>query len=420
MKKNYFLLFIILFWILSLLLSTIWGYSNPEKIEILKSFYKKNKKPDLEIIQSNVKKIIANSFYVELSQIISLSEKTAFIVYEDNNSGFDENKLQIYTQNGYLIKNLKPEKLKLPGVFTMQRNGGVKTIFIYKNNKFALISSSKINCFYASIVSLKNGNEIFKTKCLPGDKKNTDFNGLGSSNVHHNNYIYLSVGAPEQSSSKISALAQDINSKFGKILEINKKNLDIINIDQENGLDLKIFTMGHRNPQGLTKIDDSIFSVEHGPLGGDELNKIIKNKNYGWPAVSYGTKYLYDEKGKSYDIDHQSKGYEEPLFALTPSVGISALNRCPLKLRNFYKKPCLIALSLMGNNLRPGKSIIIFLLNKQMNKVYPVEQIFLGEEYRFRHFVTDSNNSLYEDENGSIYVSADQKGIYKIDFLNFR
>ena len=178
--------------------------------------------------------------------------------------------------------------------------------------------------------------------------------------------------------------------------------------------------MGHRNPQGLTKIDDSIFSVEHGPLGGDELNKIIKNKNYGWPAVSYGTKYLYDEKGKSYDIDHQSKGYEEPLFALTPSVGISALNRCPLKLRNFYKKPCLIALSLMGNNLRPGKSIIIFLLNKQMNKVFSVEQIFLGEEYRFRHFVTDSNNSLYEDENGSIYVSADQKGIYKIDFLNFR
>ena len=85
MKKNFFLLFIILFWILSLLLSTIWGYSNPEKIEILKSFYKKNKKPDLEIIQSNVKKIIANSFYVELSQIISLSEKTAFIVYEDNN-----------------------------------------------------------------------------------------------------------------------------------------------------------------------------------------------------------------------------------------------------------------------------------------------------------------------------------------------
>jgi len=420
MKKNFFLLFIILFWLVSLLLSIIWGHENPEKIEFFKSFYKKYKKPDSEIIQSNAKKIRANSFYVELTQKISLSEKTAFVVYEDNNTRFDENKLQIYTQNGYLIENLKPKKLKLPKAFTMQRNGGVKTIFIYNDNKFALISSSKINCFYASIVSLKNGNELFKTKCLPEDKKNTDFNGLGSSNIHHNNKIFLTVGAPEQSSSKIGALAQDVNSKFGKILEINKKNLDIINTDQSNELDLKIFTKGHRNPQGITKIGDTIFSVEHGPLGGDELNKIIKNKNYGWPTVSYGTKYLYDDKGKSYDIDHQSKGYEEPLFALTPSVGISALNRCPLKLRNFYKKPCLIALSLMGNNLRPGKSIIIFLLNKQMDKVHSVEQIFLGEEYRFRHFVTDSKNSLYEDEDGSIYVSADRKGIYKIDFLNFR
>ena len=418
MKKIFFIIFI--FWILSLLLATIWGYENPEKIEIFKSFYKKNKKPEFEIVQSNTKKIRANSFHVELSQIISLSERTAFIVYEDNNPEFDESRLQIYTQNGYLIRNLKSEKLKLPDVFTMQRNGGVKTIFIYKNNEFALISSSKINCFYASIVSLKNGNELFKTKCLPEDKKNTDFNGLGSSNVHYNNKIFLSIGAPEQSSSKISALAQDKNSKFGKILIIDKKNLDIVNIDQEDGLDLKIFTMGHRNPQGLTKIDDFIFSVEHGPKGGDELNKIIKNKNYGWPAVSYGTKYLYDEKGKSYNINHQSRGYEEPLFALTPSVGISALNRCPLRLSNFYKKPCLIALSLMGNNLRPGKSIIIYLLNKQMDKVHSVEQIFLGEEYRFRHFVTDSKNSLYEDEDGSIYVSADRKGIYKIDFLNFR
>ena len=72
----------------------------------------------------------------------------------------------------------------------------------------------------------------------------------------------------------------------------------------------------------------------------------------------------------------------------------------------------------MGNNLRPGKSIIIFLLNKQMDKVHSVEQIFLGEEYRFRHFVTDSKNSLYEDEDGSIYVSADQKGIYKMKLWN--
>ena len=61
---------------------------------------------------------------------------------------------------------------------------------------------------------------MFKTKCLP--KKDVDYNGLGSSNIHHNNKVFLSIGTPEQRSSKIRALAQDNNSLFGKILEINK------------------------------------------------------------------------------------------------------------------------------------------------------------------------------------------------------
>ena len=63
--------------------------------------------------------------------------------------------------------------------------------------------------------------------------------------------------------------------------------------------------MGHRTPQGLAKIGKSIFNVEHGPKGGDELNKLIRNKNHGWPTVSYGTKYLYDNKGASYKVNHK-------------------------------------------------------------------------------------------------------------------
>ena len=51
-------------------------------------------------------------------------------------------------------------------------------------------------------------------------------------------------------------------------------------------------------------------------------------------------------------IDHKAKGYTEPLFAFVPSVGISSLNNCPqIFLKIIYKKPCLMALSLYGNNL---------------------------------------------------------------------
>ena len=207
---------------------------------------------------------------------------------------------------------------------------------------------------------------------------------------------------------------------FGKIIEINKTDLDEIIAKQKSNLNIKIFTSGHRNPQGFTKIKDSFFSVEHGPLGGDELNKIIKNKNYGWPAVSYGTQYAYDEKGKAYDINHEKNQFEEPLFALVPSVGISALNTCPSKLKNYYKKPCLLALSLYGNSLRRGRSILIYLLNEKMDKVHSIEKIFLRDHLKLRHFVTNSKNELFEDKNGNIYISADKQGIYKLSFIEFR
>ena len=78
-----------------------------------------------------------------------------------------------------------------------------------------------------------------------------------------------------------------------------------------------------------------------------------------------------------------------------------------------------MALSLYGNNLRKGHSIIIFLLNKNLNKVESIEKIQLGNLV-LRHFVTDDKNILYEDKSGNIYVSADKKGIYKIKFYNFR
>ena len=415
MKK----LLLIFGWLFSLVAISLYVYENPEKIEIIKDYFNKNKTPEIILDDGGeIQRQPGNSFIIEFQKVVSLSEKTAFIVHDENIQDFDKNSLKIYTQNGYVTNNLKFEKLNLPKFFTTKKNGGVKTIFIYNNYEFGLISSLKGDCFYASIASLNNGKELFKTKCLP--EEYIDYNGLGSSNIHHNNKVFLSIGTPEQRSSKIRALAQDNNSMFGKILEINKTDLDKIIAKQESDLNLRIFTSGHRNPQGLTKINDSFFSVEHGPLGGDELNKIIKNKNYGWPVVSYGTQYNYDEDGKAYDISHENNQFEEPLFALVPSVGISAVNTCPSKLKNYYKKPCLLALSLYGNSLRPGRSILIYLLNEKMDQVHSIEKIFLRDHLKLRHFVTNSKNELYEDKNGNIYISADKQGIYKLSFIKFR
>ena len=419
MVKNFLL---ILIWLLSLIFISIYTYEHPEKLETLKHYFNKYTKQKItsekEAEKEKTLRVPGNSFVVELYKEIAFTEKTAFIVHNEDISNFDKNALKIYFQDGSLFENNKFKKLNLPNFFTTKKNGGIKTIFIYNDKEFALISSSKNECFYASIILLSNGKELFKTKCLPD--KNIDYNGLGSSYIHYNDKIFLSIGTPEQASAKIRKLAQDKNSVFGKILEINKDDLSKVIKNEENNFNVKIFTTGHRNPQGLTIINNTFFSVEHGPRGGDELNKIIKGKNYGWPIVSYGTQYLYDEAGKYYEISHENNQFEEPLFAFVPSVGISSLNTCTEKLKKYYKKPCLLALSLFGNSIRPGKSIIIYLLNEEMNKVHSVEKIFVGGDFKFRHFVTNSKNELYEDNDGNIYVSADRKGIYKLSFVDFR
>ena len=404
-----------LLWIISLLVALIWSYENPENIEYFKNYIKKNKEIKAEKVDSVDEKIIANSFLVKLSQIISLSEKTAFVVYPDKKLEFDPKNLIIYSQNGFIMKNLKSEKLNLPREFTLQRNGGVKTVFFSESESYAFLSAKKGNCYYAAIVNLNIGKEVFKSKCLLDIPKNIDFNGLGSSNIHHDNKIYLAVGTPEKHASKNSFLAQDLNSVFGKILEIDKENI------QNNLINPMVFTSGHRVPQGLTKIDGNLFNAEHGPKGGDEINILEKGENYGWPIVSYGTNYLKDGggDGKSYKINHSSNKFKDPLFAFVPSVGISSLNNCPKILTEYYKSPCLLALSLRGNNLRTGKSLIIFLLNNKMNKINSIEKIYFGN-LKLRHFVTDEKNELYEDTEGNIYVAADKKGIYKISFSDFR
>tara|TARA_B110001452_G_scaffold250001_1_gene237923 strand:- start:542 stop:1795 length:1254 start_codon:yes stop_codon:yes gene_type:complete len=416
--KKYFYLFL---WFVTIIYTAIWTFENPEKIEKIKSEFKKNKKVETQLVTSEGRNVVANSFTVKLSQVLENNSKTAFITYPNSIKKFDPLNLTIFTQTGMKIQRNDSKKINLPNYFTLQRNGGVKTIFYFEEKTFALISGSEGKCFFASIIFLENGEEVFRSKCLPENPSNNDFNGLGSSNVHFEESILITLGTPEKHVSKNSLLAQEDSSMFGKILEITKNDLNEVLKKNTKELKIKIFSKGHRVPQGLTILNDKVFNVEHGPKGGDELNQVLRYKNYGWPVVSYGTNYLKDSggDGKSIKINHEEGGFEEPLFAFVPSVGISALNNCPFVLKNYYKKPCLMALSLYGNNLRKGHSIIIFLLNENLDKVQSIEKIFL-DNLVLRHFVTDKKNIIYEDEEGAIYVSADKKGIYKIEFVDFR
>ena len=64
-----------------------------------------------------------------------------------------------------------------------------------------------------------------------------------------------------------------------------------------------------------------LWSTEHGPQGGDELNLILPGRNYGWPVVGYGVQY---GGPPIHDVRHD-EGFEEPLQFWTPSIGPSGL-----------------------------------------------------------------------------------------------
>jgi cytochrome c2 len=89
----------------------------------------------------------------------------------------------------------------------------------------------------------------------------------------------------------------------------------------------EIYSLGHRNPQGLyITPEGTIWSTEHGPQGGDELNLIVKGANYGWPLVTYGTDY----GSAAWPLSHEQNrhdGYQQPIYAWIPSIGVSNLIR---------------------------------------------------------------------------------------------
>lgn len=119
--------------------------------------------------------------------------------------------------------------------------------------------------------------------------------------------------------------AQDMKSNAGKIIRLNADG----SIPQDNPfmnqgeIAKQIWSLGHRNPLGLAfDPQGQLWVIEMGPKGGDELNKVIKGKNYGYPIVSNGDHY----DGKPIP-DHSTRPeFEAPALDWTPVISPSDLN----------------------------------------------------------------------------------------------
>ncbi len=316
--------------------------------------------------------------------------------------------LKLFTRDGSVIENGTVKMFDLPKNYDPHNSaGGIRGIFFIENEPYGLMATKNIGCQNATIVNLEKKKAIFETDCLPSDQSKVHYDSIGGASIHLDNKIFVSIGTPTNSSQKIRDLSQNNNSYYGKIISINKKDLSQF-LEDKTELNINIFSKGHRNPQGLAIINNKIFSTEHGPKGGDELNLIIKSGNYGWPVASYGTKYE-NLSSAAYELNHFKNDFIEPLYQFTPSVAISDLVKCTNQLISYYERDgCLIATSLRE------QSLIIFLLSENLDRVIGIEKIDFGQ--RLRHIAKQQNGKTFSDLDGSIFISTDKGNVLKVLF----
>jgi aldose sugar dehydrogenase len=119
--------------------------------------------------------------------------------------------------------------------------------------------------------------------------------------------------------------AQDLASPNGKIHRV----YDDGRIPTDNpfvgrsGAIESIWTYGHRNPQGLAfhPVTGMLWATEHGPRGGDELNRIERGRNYGWPVITYGMNH----DGTALSARTAQAGMEQPVIQWTPSIAVCGI-----------------------------------------------------------------------------------------------
>lgn len=134
-------------------------------------------------------------------------------------------------------------------------------------------------------------------------------------------YLYISVGDRGNE----NAHPQFLTNFCGKVHRINADgSIPADNPFVKDASAIKsIYSYGHRNPQGLAlRADGSIWENEHGPRGGDEINKIIKGQNYGWPLATFGINY----NGTTITNNTSLPQMMDPISQWTPSMAPSSMS----------------------------------------------------------------------------------------------
>jgi glucose/arabinose dehydrogenase len=316
-----------------------------------------------------------------------------------------DNSLLITEKSGSIIhfkEGTKYEVSKVTETY-LRGQGGLMGIALHpdftNNKRIYFTQSSSVNSdeeggntalFSATLSNDKLTDVKLLYKAQPNTRVGRHF---GSRIVFDNEgYLYFSVGDRGRRDDN----PQDLTRDGGKIYRLH----DDGTIPSDNpffetdGAVKAVFSYGHRNPQGMVRHPETgaIWTHEHGPLGGDEINIIRAGANYGWPKITYGKNY----SGTTITKDTALPSMEQPLYYWIPSIAPSGMAFVSGDVYPEWEGSLLVG-SLKFEYL---ERLVV-----ENNKVIYREKV--AEDIgRVRDVIMGTD--------GYIYLSVENKGIYKI------
>lgn len=304
-----------------------------------------------------VEGIIWGFDFVDQERVVYTIKEKGLFLYEFKNKKHSPlatlPDVHIAGQGGYLDIKLHPEFAK-----------NKKVVFSYsKKTKKGATTAVAVGLLENSKIS--DIKEIF----VADAETDEDIHFGGRILFENNDAFFVSIGdrnARDES--------QNLKKHNGKIMRV-----------QMDGT-FKMWSYGHRNPQGLSFFENQLWSTEFGPRGGDELNKIVENGNYGWPKVTKGREYWGPKIGTT-----SMKGMIDPVISWVPSISPSGLH-CYQGEEKFFQGKCLLA-NLSGEHIRVVDP-----------KNIDSQQELLKElNLRFRQIGQDTNKTIYVSTDEGIF-----------------
>lgn len=195
--------------------------------------------------------------------------------------------------------------------------------------------------------------------------------------------------------------AQKLDNHIGKVLRINSDGTAVADnpFNNKGAARAEVWSYGHRNVQGaaLHPQTGQLWTHEHGPQGGDEINITQAGKNYGWPVITYGEEYGGGVIGKT-----SMEGFEQPLHYWVPSIAPSGMQFYTASLLPDWQNNLLVGSLKFGQLVR---------LELQGNKVTHEERIMIGQ--RIRDVAQGPDGAVYlltDSADGQILRLAPAKG----------